>query len=108
MRVLPFSVRDTLLGWHGSFMGKKLRKVWMTPPFCLFWLVWKERNKIAFENEEFSIQMMKNSFVCNFWPWTKSFIDEGHLSLINFFDLLVSRRGLVRFFVSPFLFCSCL
>ena len=24
--VLPFMVRETLLGWHGSFMGKKHKK----------------------------------------------------------------------------------
>ena len=72
-------------------MGKKRSKVWMTAPLCLFWVVWKERNKIAFENEELSIHRMKNSFVCNFWVWTKLIIDEGSLPLINFFDRLGSR-----------------
>ena len=91
MRVLLFSVRDTILGWHGSFVDKKSRKVWMIAPLCLFWLVWKERNKIAFENEELSSQRMKNYFVCNFWSWTKLFIDEGPLPLINLFDWLGSR-----------------
>ena len=33
---------------------------------------------------------MKNSFVCNFWSWTKSVINEGPLPLINFFDWLGS------------------
>ena len=42
-------------------MGKKRSKVWMTDPLCLFWAVWKERNKIAFENEELLIHRMKNS-----------------------------------------------
>ena len=88
MWVLPYSVRDTFLGWHSTFMGKKCSKVWMAAPLCLFWAVWKERNRIAFENEELSIHRMKNSFVCNFWSWTKSVIDEGPLPLINFFDWL--------------------
>ena len=66
MWVLPYSVRDTFLGWHSTFMGKKCSKVWMAAPLCLFWAVWKERNRIAFENEELSIHRMKNSFVCNF------------------------------------------
>ena len=35
MWVLPYSVRDTLLGWHGINMGKK-HKVWMATPLCLF------------------------------------------------------------------------
>ena len=91
MWVLPYLVRDTLLGWHGINMGKKRSKVWMTAPLCLFWVVWKERNIIAFENEELSIHRMKNSFVCNFWFWTKLIIDEGPLPLINLFDWLGSR-----------------
>ncbi|RVX03891.1 Ubiquitin-conjugating enzyme E2 36 [Vitis vinifera] len=36
-------------------MGKKRTKVWKAVPLCLFWAVWKERNRIAFENEELSI-----------------------------------------------------
>ena len=89
--VLPLSARDTFLGWHGSFVIKKCRKTWMTIPLCLFWSVWKERNIIAFENEEFSIQRMNFFFVCNLWSWSKSCIDEELLPLINFFDWLGSR-----------------
>ena len=70
-------------------MGKKRSKVWMAAPLCL--VVWKERDRIVFENEKLSIHRMKNSFVCNFWFWTKSVIDEGLLPLINFFDRLGSR-----------------
>ena len=66
MWVLPYSVRYPHLGWHGINMGKKCSKVWMAAPSCLFWAIWKERNRIDFENEEFSIHRMKNSFVCNF------------------------------------------
>ena len=65
--VLPYSVRDTLLGWCGINMGKKHSKLWMTTPLCLFWVVWKERNRIAFEDEELLIHRLKNSFVCNIW-----------------------------------------
>ena len=39
--VLPSSVKEILLGWHGSFVGKKRVKVWRTAPLCLFWTVWK-------------------------------------------------------------------
>ena len=52
--VLPLSVKEVLLGWHGSFLGKKRRKVGRAAPLCLFWTVWKERNRIVFKNEEFS------------------------------------------------------
>ncbi|KAJ9707156.1 hypothetical protein PVL29_002241 [Vitis rotundifolia] len=86
--VLPSSVRDTLSGWCGFKLGKKRRKVWNAAPLCIFWVVWKERNRIVFDNEELSIHRLKNSFVCNLWLWTKSVVNEGPLSLINFFDWL--------------------
>ena len=62
-----FSVRDTLSGWCDFNLGKKRRKVWKVASLCIFWAVWKERNKIAFDNEELSIHRLKNSFVCNLW-----------------------------------------
>ena len=89
--VLPLSVRDTLLGWRGFNMGKKRRKVWKATPLCLFWAIWKERNRIAFENEELLIHRLKNSFVCNLWLWTKSVVNEGPLPLFSLFDWLGSR-----------------
>ncbi|RVW75334.1 Isoamylase 1, chloroplastic [Vitis vinifera] len=39
--MLPASVRETLLGWDGSFVGKKRREVWRVGPLCIFWTVWK-------------------------------------------------------------------
>ena len=53
------SSRDTLLGWRGFYLGKKRRKVWKAAPLCIFWAVWKERNMIAFDNEELSIHTLK-------------------------------------------------
>ena len=78
------------LKYYSSFVGKKRRKAWMAASLCLFWTVWKERNRIAFVNEDISIQRMKNLFVCNLWSWSKSCLDVGP-PLINFFDWLGSR-----------------
>ena len=89
--VLPSSARDTLIEWRGFMLGKKHRKVWKAAPLCLFWAVWMERNRIAFDNEDFSVHRLKNSFVCNLWVWTKSIVDEGPLPLLSFFDWLGAR-----------------
>ena len=89
--VLPYSVRDTLSGWSGFNLGKKRRKVWKAAPLCIFWVVWKERNMIAFDNEELSMNRLKNSFVCNLWVWTKSVVNDDPLSLLSFFDWLGAR-----------------
>ena len=71
-------------------MNKKRRKAWLAASLCLFWMIWKERNRIVFGNEDLSIQKMKNSFVCNLWFWAKSCLDVGPFSLINFVDWLGS------------------
>ena len=91
--VLPFTMRDTLLSWYVSFKDKKHRKVSRVVPLCLFWTVWKERNKIVFNNEALSTQRLKNSFVCNLLSWAKSSIAVGPLTLFNFVEWLGSCWG---------------
>ena len=61
--VLPLTVKDTLIGWNGSFVGKKGPKVWKVAPLCIFLVSWKGRNIIVFENGYLSIQTLKNSFM---------------------------------------------
>ena len=69
--VLPVKVKETLLGWHGSFVRKNQLKVWKVAPLCIFWSVRKERNNIDFENRDLSIQRLKKSFACRLWNWFK-------------------------------------
>ncbi|RVW23148.1 hypothetical protein CK203_090231 [Vitis vinifera] len=45
-------VKATLLGWNGGFVGKRRNRAWQMAPLCIFWSVWKERNRPAFGNEE--------------------------------------------------------
>ena len=73
----PSTVRDTLISWHGSFVGKKQRKAWLISPLCLFWTIWRVRNKIVFDNEEILILRMKTSFCYNLWSWTKLHTADG-------------------------------
>ena len=83
--VLSGSVKETLLGWHGAFVVKTCKKAWQMAPLCIFWLVWKERNLLAFGNEEFSLQRLKYSFVCNLWSWVRVFIVLSPSSFVSFF-----------------------
>ncbi|RVW97150.1 hypothetical protein CK203_030078 [Vitis vinifera] len=54
--VMPCSVRETLLSWQTSSVGKKHRKVWRAAPLHIFWTVWKARNRLAFKDDDISIQ----------------------------------------------------
>ena len=82
--VFPRSVRQTLEGSRGSFVGKKRKEVWRAGPLCLFWTIWKARNKIAFEDAMLSIQKLKSSFVYFLWVETKLGIKEGPTTLVEF------------------------
>ena len=68
--VFPESVKEVVLNWKGSFVGKKREKIWRSIPLFIFWTVWKERNRLAFGGE-LAIQKVNNSFVCNLWGWAK-------------------------------------
>ena len=85
---LPSLVREVLLGCHGSFVGKKRKKVWRAALLCLFWTVWNERNSKAFDNEGRSIQGLKSSFACNLWAWYKLHVIPSPLSFVDFVECL--------------------
>ena len=46
--VFPETVKEMLLSWKGPFVGKKRKKIWTSIPLCIFWTIWKERNRLAF------------------------------------------------------------
>ena len=89
--VFPFSVKETLLGWRGSFVGKKRKVAWQVGSLCLFWVIWKARNKIDFEDSVLSIQRLKASFMYLLWSETKLWIKNGPSTLIDFVDWVCSR-----------------
>ena len=82
--MLPTTVKATLLGWDGSFVGKKKKEVWKAGPLCIFWTVWKTRNKIAFKDDVLSVQRLKSSFIFFLWSKTKLFIKDGPSTLVGF------------------------
>ena len=88
---LSCTVKETLLGWHGAFVGKGRKKAWQMTSLCIFWSIWKERNFLAFGNEEFSLQRLKYSFVCNLWSWVGVSLVLNPSSLVSFLDWLGSK-----------------
>ena len=83
--VMPATtIKEMFSGWNGTFVGKKGKGVWRASPLCLFWMVWKARNKVASEEEELSIQRLKSSFVYFLWSETKLSIKDGPSTLVDF------------------------
>ena len=89
--ILFCSVKETLLRWHGLFVGKAHKKAWQAAPLCIFWTVWKERNLLVFGNEELLLQKLKKNFVCNLWSWSRVFLYLSLFSLLSFIDWLGSK-----------------
>ena len=52
------------------------------------WTICRQRNRIAFDNEDISVNRMKSSFLCNLWSWTNLYIVDRPRSLVDFFDLV--------------------
>ena len=89
--VLLDSIKATLLGWDKSFVGKKRREVWRASPLYIFWMVWRARNRIAFEDDMLSIQRLKSSFVYFLWLEIKLFIKDSLSTLVGFIDWVGSH-----------------
>ena len=85
-RVFPLAVQQSLLAWQGAKVGKKRKRVWMVAPLCLFWTLWKERNRASFENET-SIHRLKFTFLCTLWSWATLNSIDNLDSLVDFFLL---------------------
>ena len=79
-----------------SFLGKvpgweRNARKFGREPHCLFWTNWRERNWVAFENESFSAQRMKATFVSNLWSFADVYSVDRNRSLLDFLTWLDCR-----------------
>ena len=58
--------------------------MWLAGPFCLFWMVWKARNRIVFKDECFSLHRVKTSFAFLLWIETRKVIQDDPSSIAGF------------------------
>ena len=89
--MFPLTVHQSLLAWQSANVGKKRKRVWLVAPLCLFWTLWNERNRAAFENETSFALKMKSSFLFTLWSWAKLYSVDNLNSLIEFLTWLGYR-----------------
>ena len=73
-------------------MGKKRKKVWRSVPFCLLWTVQHGRNRVAFDNEAFSVYRLNRYFICNFWSSSNVYSGNRDRSLLDFHTWMGYRQ----------------
>ena len=67
--VCPLRIKDLMMGWSTFFMRKEAKKLWKTALSSLLWAVWKERNRVTFDNLNFSQDRIKQSFISSITSW---------------------------------------
>ena len=77
-----FPTRDLLLGWNLFQIRKQVRKLWKVAPLCIFWAIWKERNRVVFEDDSFSYDRLKLYFINSLISWAR-LIYEGDISIAS-------------------------
>ena len=56
----------------------------MVAHLCLFWTLWLERNRAAFEDEALSTHKMKVTFLCTVWALANLYSVDNTDSLVIF------------------------
>ena len=83
----PFLVKDLLQGWLHIPMRKKDAKLWRAVPLCLLWAIWKERNRVVFDDEAFSKSRLKSCLLFSFSSWASLMFDVEHPFVRNIFNI---------------------
>ena len=89
--VFSYSVFHTLLTWQGAAVGKKRKRIWLAAPLCVFWALWRARNRLVFENEGTTDQKIKANFVSNLWAWANLYRADKTNYVVDFLTWLGSR-----------------
>ena len=82
--------------------------MWQLRPLCLFWVIWKARNTIAFEDGVLSIQKLKVSF-CVFILVGNQTVDKRWSFDLNRFyrlGMFAIREKVFLFFLLFGSFCN--
>ena len=66
-----FLAKDLIQSWMHFLVRKKAKAIWRVAPLLLFWAIWKGRNKIIFEDANFSPLRLKLSVIRSLFLWAR-------------------------------------
>ncbi|RVW55855.1 Transmembrane emp24 domain-containing protein p24beta3 [Vitis vinifera] len=92
---LLLHLKATLLGWNGGFVGKRHKKAWQMAPLCIFWTVWKERNRGSLAESHSSLEVatwdgVEERLRKRLSLWKRQYISKGE----HEFEIGADPKGL--------------
>ena len=82
LKSVKYVVKEALTSWRASFVGKKRKNTWKFIPLCIFWTIWKERKRIAFQDGILAVQRLKCNFDYNLWSWNRIYSGDEASSIV--------------------------
>ena len=83
--VMPCKVSELLACLRRRAVSSK-NVIWNAIPSCLMWLIWRERNRRAFEDTERHSMELKMIFLHTIVEWTAAMSSQPTLSMLHFID----------------------
>ncbi|CAN4092377.1 unnamed protein product [Withania somnifera] len=69
--VKPRNITNLLNCWNMVGNAAKKEERWKIVPACIWWIVWKERNRRCFEDKQSSLQEFKMNGLSLYYFWCK-------------------------------------
>ena len=91
--VLPATVKAMLLGWDGSFVGKKRKEVWRAGPCVFFGRFGRQEAKLRLRKKCCQSKDLGVLFFFFYFLWSemKLFIKDSPSILVDFIDWVGTR-----------------
>ena len=88
----PYMVKDLFCAWSQLPVKKINRKLWWVP-LCFCWAIWKERNRIMFEDAPFSPSRLKHSIISSlfFWVGIMPDVDTSFVKRLSYLYMSTAR-----------------
>ena len=80
--VMPGKVSELLACWR----RRAAHMIWNAIPSCLMWLLWRERNRSAFEDSERHSMDLKLTFLHTIVEWMAAVNSQPTVSILHFID----------------------
>lgn len=87
--VLPKEVIDLFVGWR-NWLGKYSLNIWNLVPYCVMWVIWRERKSHILKDMKLAGDQLLALFVGTLFDWSHSWGFTSRESILQLLDSLSS------------------